>query len=92
MTDENDVNGEIVLNRELKADGLKLSYILIKRRIEDGESGVRDSYTLICECEGERAVLPDLTSIMARAVEIFAVFEKNTVTPVGAFDVIEEMI
>ena len=92
MTEGNDIVGAIVLSKSSEVDGLKLSYTLIRRQIEDEDGGIRDSYTLICECEGERAILPDLTSIKTRAEEIFTAFEKNAVTPIGAFDVIEDMI
>ena len=69
-----------------------LSYALIKKEIFDEEWGIRQSFTLLCECGGEIAVLSDITSIRERAEEIFRLFVKNTVTPTSAFYVIEEMI
>ena len=65
---------------------------IITEEIFDEEWGIRQSFTLLCECGGEIAVLSDITSIRERAEEIFRLFVKNTVTPTSAFYVIEEMI
>lgn len=95
MTNENDIyESEIVLSESLpESDTLPaLSYALIKKEIFDEEWGIRQSFTLLCECGGEIAVLSDITSIRERAEEIFRLFVKNTVTPTSAFYVIEEMI
>ena len=95
MTNENDIyESEIVLSESLpESDSLPaLSYALIKKEIVDEEWGIRQSFTLLCECGGEIAVLSDITSIRERAEEIFRLFVKNTVTPTSAFYVIEEMI
>ena len=95
MTNENDIyESEIVLSESLsESDTLPaLSYALIKKEIFDEELGIRQSFTLLCECGGEIAVLSDITSIRERAEEIFRLFVKNTVTPTSAFYVIEEMI
>ena len=95
MTNENDIyESEILLSESLpESDTLPaLSYALIKKEIFDEEWGIRQSFTLLCECGGEIAVLSDITSIRERAEEIFRLFVKNTVTPTSAFYVIEEMI
>jgi hypothetical protein len=86
--------GEILLSARLKVscDLPALSYTLLKSEMDDKNFGKRESYTLICECGSDVAVLSDITSIKDRAVEIFRAFLNNSVTPTGAYCVIEEMI
>ena len=91
----NETNEERVVMKKMldkSGDRPELNYTLIKRTIVEDDCGFRESYTIICECDGENAVLYDVSSIYDRAEEIFLSFVENTVTPISAFDVIEEMI
>ena len=85
---------QIVLKKMLDKSGDRpeLNYILTKRTVFEEECGFRESYTIICESDGENAVLYDVSSLYDRAMEMFLIFVENTVTPITAFDVIEEMI
>ena len=67
-----------------------VTYVLLSERIE-GECG-GNAYTLICKSGDGEAVMRDIARNERTALEIFSTFVRNTVTPVGCFDVIEELI
>ena len=58
----------------------------------EGEVGSPDVYSLICKSEDDEAVMPDIARSEEAALTMFSVFVRNTVTPTGCFDVIEELI
>ncbi len=95
MFDGNVLESEcIIMERtvEKTCDCPEISYRLFRKTVFDEEWGKRESYTIVCECDGDISVLPDVTSVREKAEKIVELFAGNTVTPIGAMDVIEEMI
>ena len=85
----------VIKNEAIKSNGelLEIRYTLTCRTIIDEKTGeCRDSYSILCRTADDEAMLTDITSIPDRAEEIFRLFVDNTVTPIHAFDVIEELI
>lgn len=72
-------------------DRPRVTYVLLAETVtEEGIEG--EGYTLVCVTEEQEAVMPDIARDESSALEIFASFVRNTVTPTGSFDVITEMI
>ena len=94
MFDKNINGSEFIMERtvEKSYDCPEIKYSLFRNIVFDEEWGNRESYTIVCECEGDACILTDVTSLSERAEQIFKMFVENKVTPIGANDVIEEMI
>ncbi|MBQ7779245.1 MAG: hypothetical protein IJ404_02020 [Clostridia bacterium] len=78
---------ELVMVNVAEEDGIVIRYFLYEDTYEN-----RPSFSIECRCGEESAFLPDVTSISERAREIFEMFVREKVTPISAFDVMEEIL
>ena len=82
-----ETTAELIMINVAEEEGILLRYFLY-----EGSINLRPSYSIECRCGEESTYLPDVTSLRDRANEIFEIFVKNRVTPISAYDVIEEIL
>lgn len=82
-----EATAELIRVNVASEDDIVVRYFLYCDRLYD-----RPSFSIECRCGEDSTYLADVTSVRKRAEEIFELFVRSKVTPISAYDAIEEIL
>ncbi len=81
-----ETTAELIRINVAAEDEIVVRYFLYCDTLDD-----RPSFSIECRCGEDSAYLADVTSLRERAEEIFELFVRSKVTPISAYDALEEI-